>query len=148
MKTLITAAALSLVAGAVHACPNFAGNGYIVETSGSQLYSPQSYQMVAGGSEDLSLCGQPGFGYVAYDPDFLLYYVQDGSYTLTFRAESNCDATLLIRDPYGNWFFDDDTAGNLNPLVNVGYGVDGAYSVWVGTVAPNTCGANIIFETF
>ena len=148
MKTLLTAAALTLAAGAAHACPDYAYSGYGISGSGSQLYSASTYQVVAGGNINLANCGQPGYGYVAAAPDFELYYSQDGGYELTFRLNTNCDSILLINDPNGNWWWDDDSNGNLDAMINVGRGVSGTYDIWVGTVNPSSCDASITFETF
>ncbi|RED11164.1 hypothetical protein [Pontivivens insulae] len=148
MKTLVAAAALTLCAGAAHACPDFSYSGYGISASGSQLYSASTYQVIAGGSSDLAACGFSGYGFVAVAPDFELYYSQDGAYDLTFRLNTACDSILLINDPNGNWWWDDDSNGNLDASINVGRGVDGTYDIWVGTVGAGTCDASITFETF
>ncbi|MGE4055998.1 MAG: hypothetical protein AB7F99_14475 [Vicinamibacterales bacterium] len=72
-------------------------------------------------------------GNVSAAPDFSLNYSDAGSYPLTFTVRSSGDTTLLINDANGTWFCDDDSAGNLDPVVRFEHPVDGRYDIWVGT---------------
>jgi hypothetical protein len=72
-------------------------------------------------------------GWVASAPDFELTY-SAGSLPLIISAASSSDTTLLINDPNGNWFCDDD-GGNagLNPSLRFNNAASGVYDIWVGS---------------
>ena len=70
--------------------------------------------------------------WVAKAPDFRLNYTA-GKFALTIYAESKADTTLLINLPDGKWVADDDSGGNLNPLVKFDKPQSGQYDIWVGT---------------
>jgi hypothetical protein len=60
---------------------------------------------------------------------------------LEIEVNSSCDTTLLVRDAYGQWHFDDDSGGNLTPELNLRNmaGLNGRIDVWVGTYGNATC---------
>ena len=105
--------------------------------------------MVAGGGVDLGACGSvPGFGYVATSPDFELAFSGNGAgRALEFRVNGSCDTTLLVNDARGAWHFNDDDTG-LNPRIRLSGAAEGVYDIWIGTVGPDTCSAELIVETF
>jgi hypothetical protein len=72
-------------------------------------------------------------GWVAAAPDFQLTYTA-GSLPLILSAASNSDTTLLVNDPNGNWFCDDD-GGNagLNPSLRFNNAASGVYDIWIGS---------------
>jgi hypothetical protein len=96
---------------------------------------PVTKQVVAGGLNKTNLGGVGAW--VAKAPDFQLNYTA-GSLPLTIRVESPSDTTLLINLPDGTWMADDDSGGNLNPLLRLPRPQSGRYDIYVGTVAPNT----------
>ena len=60
-----------------------------------------------------------------------------------------CDSALLIRDPFGQWHYNDDTSGsNYNARLNMGNASTGTYHVWIGTFAGNTCTSTLHFERY
>jgi hypothetical protein len=69
---------------------------------------------------------------------------------LEIEVNSSCDTTLLVRDAYGQWYFDDDSGGNLTPELNLRNmaGLNGRIDVWVGTYGNATCPASVEFETW
>ena len=72
-------------------------------------------------------------GYLADAPDYSVSYTA-GSLPLIFTVDSNSDTTLLINDPSGGWWCDDDGAeAPLNPLIRFDRPQSGRYDVWVGT---------------
>ena len=155
-KTALLTTAFVLAAGGAMACPNIGMNGATINASATQLYSPHNYNVVAGGSSDLSRCGiktyngvQPT-GWVMDAPDFELNYYKDSNYSLELRVVSNCDAVLLINDGDGDWFFDDDsnTASAGDPLMRINNPASGTYDIWIGTYDPQTCDAQLQIETF
>lgn len=153
MKTLFAAAfAIVATAGIAAACPAWehpgVQNGY---TTGQDLYSPNSYSVVAGGGQSLRNCGWNHSGYVISQPDFEFRIDGMEQYgRLEIRAIGQCDTVLLVNASDGQWYFDDDSYGNLNPAINL-YGQNarsGVYDIWVGTYGPNTCGATLQMETW
>ena len=67
---------------------------------------------------------------------------------LTLTVDSGCATTLLVRGANGLWQFDDDSNGNLQPLVNVYGAPNGTYDVWVGTYGGANCQASLELETW
>ena len=153
MKALIAAAALAfagLAPLAASACPDwqYAGVSNLGGLSGSYLYTPRHWNVVAGGNVDLGRCSAPGFGYVISQPDFEFTFQNDQGYgRLEISVQANCDTVLLVNDANGNWHFNDDTNG-LQPQVDVYGAPSGVYDVWVGTYGGSTCNATLELETW
>ena len=103
------------------------------------------------GGTDIGTCGLPGTGYASAAPNFTMYLSGMQSYgRLEIEVDSGCDTTLLVRDAYGQWYFDDDSGGNLTPELNLRNmaGLEGRIDVWVGTYGNATCPASVEFETW
>jgi hypothetical protein len=67
-------------------------------------------------------------------PDFRLHYEKGDVFKqLTFYVRSKADTTLLIHMPEGGYIADDDSGGNLNPLIRLANPPSGRYDIWVGT---------------
>ncbi len=94
--------------------------------------------VVAGGPNLTTLGGVRA--HVANAPDFRVNYTA-GKYALTFYATSSADTTLLINLPNGEWIADDDSGGNLNPMIRLANPPSGQYDIWVGTVGRDTAPA-------
>jgi hypothetical protein len=45
---------------------------------------------------------------------------------------SRSDTTLVVNGPNGEWYCDDDSGEDTNPLVTLGSNA-GRYEIWVGT---------------
>jgi hypothetical protein len=99
---------------------------------------PYVVKVVAGGDIKTNLGGVNA--YVAKEPDFRLNYTA-GNFALTIYAESKADTTLLINLPDGKWIADDDSGGNLNPLLKFEKPASGQYDIWVGTFGKDTAPA-------
>ncbi|MEE2527325.1 hypothetical protein V0U79_13240 [Hyphobacterium sp. HN65] len=137
MKTILPALGVAVIAAASAAAQSVSlapSYGSITLDSGF-LPDPYSVQMRAGGNISVSsnvngsgVCR----GYIADAPDFNLYYGA-GQFELFLSAISQTDTTLVVRDPRGNWFCDDDGGEGLNPGINIDRPASGLYSVWVGT---------------
>lgn len=150
-----SALALLLQPVAAKACPdwrNYDGTRY--SFTGKDLYSPRSFDVVAGGAHYLPNCGirtsgsQNAIGYAAMAPDFTFEVSGLDGYELEFRVVSACDATLLINTAAQNYYFDDDSNGNLDPKIRLSQPSTGIYDVWIGTIGSNTCNARLTIETF
>jgi hypothetical protein len=153
-RTAATAAPATPPAGGGAAgCPDPSLQGAVVNTTGSSLYSPTDYTLTAGGGQDLSACGLPvsARGFVSAAPAYSFFLSGMADYgRLEIEGESNCDTVMLVRTPDGQWHFDDDSNGNLDPLINVTNTgmLDGRVDVWVGTYGGGTCPATIEMETW
>lgn len=125
--------------------PNVFANPLYGTANLSPGFSPNPYQVGvrAGGQTDaraLNL-GSNCVGYIATSqPDFRLNYRANSSNDspLNFTVQSSVDTTLLINDPNGNWYCDDDSAGGLNPRVVLNAPRSGQYNVWVGVYNSTT----------
>jgi hypothetical protein len=89
--------------------------------------------VTAGGTADASSVSSACVGMIANRADFTLRYREAGELPLIFSATSDADTTLAIRAPDGRWYCDDDSGGNLNPLVRFDSPRNGRYQIWVGT---------------
>lgn len=138
--------------GGMAGCPNPAMQGAVVNTTGSNLYSPTDYALTAGGPTDISSCGLPvaAWGSFSAQPNYSFFLSGMQEYgRLEIEGEASCDTLLLVRTPDGMWHFDDDSNGNLNPLINLTNTqmLNGRVDVWVGTFG-GTCPATIEMETW
>ncbi|WP_209425666.1 peptidase S1 [Pararhodobacter sp. SW119] len=86
----------------------------------------------AGGDRHYSGGGDcPGGGWFANAPDYRVNYAS-GSLSLSFYVRARGDTILLINDPAGNWYCNDDFQG-LDPAVVFDAPMSGQYDIWVGT---------------
>ena len=109
--------------------PTFGG----VELVSGFQDDPFTVSITAGGSVDTSTeLGSPCLGFVASAPDFRLLYTA-GQYNLRMFFTGESDTTLVVNAPDGSWYCDDDSGGNLHPLLNFIDPLDGQYDIWVGS---------------
>ena len=146
----LTIAILMGTATVAAACPAWQLPGRAnYTTSGQDLYSPNRYSVVAGGNNQLRDCNFQVRGYVISDPDFefnLRGLEQYGR--LEIEVNGECDTVLLVNDAFGEWHFDDDSNGNLQPVVNLYSPASGVYDIWVGTYNSGLCNATLEMETW
>ena len=155
IKKLLIAAAFVALPSVAMACPEINMEGTQLRFNGLTLYDPHSFDVVAGGTENLVKCGIRNLtsgrpeGFVARAPDFELRFEGNG-YELEFRVESNCDSILLVNTGSGNWYWDDDdnTDSPLDAKIRLTRASDGLYDIWIGTIGSETCDARLILETF
>ncbi len=88
--------------------------------------------VVAGGGINVGANINGCSGWVANAPDFRLFY-SSGGYPLTIGAIANQDSTIVVNAPDGSWYCDDDSGGNLDPMVSFSNPTTGQYDIWVGT---------------
>ncbi|MBC6438470.1 MAG: hypothetical protein GDA52_10140 [Rhodobacteraceae bacterium] len=132
------------------ACPDYSAYGAEYSYTGDQLYQPRSFSVIAGGSNNLRNCPVREDGYVTTPPDFTFSLRDMGNYRLEIEVESDCDAILLVNSADGSWFYDDDSRGNLDPVINLrgSWHLDGYVDVWVGTFDGEYCDATLEIETW
>jgi serine protease Do len=91
--------------------------------------------LISGGEVDvvaLSLGSDCG-GYTTSAPDLRLNLVDDFDLLrIFFVADEEQDATMIINDPNGNWFCNDDFS-DRNPMVELTNAESGQYDIWVGS---------------
>ncbi len=110
--------------------------GSVALTSGFTP-APYTVQITSGGSVDVSaavgsVCTGSASGYAASAPDFRLQYTA-GQYRLRVFFAGSGDTTLVINAPDGHWYCDDDTGGNLQPMLTFDNPMSGQYDIWVGS---------------
>lgn len=93
---------------------------------------PYSTNVTAGGPYSASSLPGLCVGYIAQEPTFVANYTS-GASSLFVSAASGADTTLIVRTPDGRYICDDDSAGSLNPGVEIGNPQNGRYQIWVGT---------------
>ena len=94
---------------------------------------PRTVQVTAGGDVEADRGTSPMCrGQVREAPDLWVNYAAGDTFDLYLSMESDRDTTLVVQGPDGNWYCDDDTAGNLNPGLRIENPVSGRYAVWAG----------------
>ena len=136
-------------AAAAQQCPDWQLGGIPLTTDAETAWVPQQYPLFAGGGLDLSACATvPGVGRVTPAPTFTLSSDDRGmGRDLDFRVQTDCDATLLINDYSGQWHFNDDEDGTLQPRLRLPAAASGRYDIWVGTFGAQSCQATLVVET-
>ncbi|MDT8367806.1 MAG: hypothetical protein RQ745_01260 [Longimicrobiales bacterium] len=99
---------------------------------------PWTVSIVSGGSLDVRgmELGAACVGYATARPDYILDYTAGGS-LLHLYVEGEGDTALVINDPDGNWWCDDDTEG-LDPRVTFKAPPNGQYDIWVASYSSGT----------
>lgn len=100
---------------------------------------PFTVEILSGGNVDMSaITGGRCDGFVASGPDFNLDWSSGGSpFSIFFNAfNAGSDTTLIVRDPVGNVFCNDDLNG-LNPGMTIGGPSPGRYHIWIGSFQAN-----------
>lgn len=140
MNKLFRAATAAAVALGLSAAPALAerlnpgARGTYGEVRLQSGFSPDPHNVSvnAGGTIDAaSAIGANCTGMIAGRPDFSLRYTA-GSLPLYISAQSESDTTLVIRTPSGAYVCDDDSGGELDPLVHLQTPQSGRYQIWVG----------------
>lgn len=130
-------------------CPDWTLSGVQLNYGAEALWTPRSFNVVAGGGANLSTCPMPGTGHVATAPDFTLNFNENNAgRELEFRVQAECDTVLLVNDATAQWHFNDDADGTVNPRLRLSPAPAGAYDIWVGTWGSGTCAATLTLETF
>lgn len=104
---------------------------------------PHRISITAGGSINTSTVASECRGQVSAAPDYQITYTA-GSLPLSIRTNSSTDTTLLVSGPRGEWYCDDDSAGNRNAEVRFSKPSSGTYDIWVGTYGGGTASADLI----
>ena len=92
---------------------------------------PHWVRVRAGGTRPASTVSGCG-GSIADAPDVRVNYNAGGGFALTFFVRSNADTIIVVNDPSGAWYCDDDSGGNLDPQLTFNNPRSGQYDVWIG----------------
>jgi hypothetical protein len=135
MRSLVVAAAGAALGLSGAWAQDPGGDPYYgsVTLEGGFTEDPYTVSIAAGGSVDSSGLGGGCVGMVGDPPDFDLYYTP-GGLPLYISAVSDSDVSLVVNLPDGTWACDDDSGGNLNPLLQFDNPQSGLYDIWVGRV--------------
>lgn len=110
------------------------------------LPDPRTRTVQAGGDNYFSGGGGcPGGGWFANAPDYRVNY-RAGGYALSFYVRAPGDTMLLINDPTGTWYCNDDYQG-LNPALVFNNPRSGQYDIWVGTYNRSRVRNSVIYIT-
>lgn len=136
MKFLVAAAAcaLAFAAPAVAQDYNAAPNYGDITLSPGFTPDPHLVSLRAGGNVNAGNAASGCSGYITNAPDFRLNWSGKGSLNLKISVVSNSDTTLVVNGPNGEWYCDDDSGDETNPLVTLGAAA-GRYEIWIGTYA-------------
>ena len=121
--------------------PSLDPNYGSVKLKAGFLSDPYTKQVTAGGN--LKTNKGDLTAWISKAPDFKLTY-EAGAFPLTIHVDSKADTTLLINLPDGTWIADDDSGGNLNPLLKFAKPQSGRYDIWVGTIGKENASAKLI----
>jgi len=121
-----------------------------VELSAGFWPDPHRTRVFAGGSEDNAAYFREGlwpecaFGYAQDAPSVILSYRGNDNGYLSIAAMGEGDLTLHVLLPDENWVCDDDSFGDLDPLVAIPWAPSGEYLVWVGTISGDRVPAELL----
>jgi len=135
---LLVVAAPAVEAQNVGSSPNF-GDLRLKE---SFLPDPQSVTVTSGGNIAVSK-DDCSYGHVSDAPDVDLYYTTSGGSSLYIYVEGDGDTMLLVNTPGGEWVCDDDSHGDLDPLLSFPSAEDGLYDIWVGSYSDENLPATL-----
>jgi len=95
---------------------------------------PTTIRVTSGGDLNAAAGGPGCAGWVTAQPDVIIdFTAMTGFLRFAFRPDdSREDATLVINDPQGDWYCNDDAVG-LMPMVDFADARPGQYDIWVGS---------------
>lgn len=140
-------------------CPELQISAPWLTLTNSDLQNPVSFLRQVGGPTDLGSCGLVNGrvrGSLGAEPALILNYdsqsQRGNGRRLQIRMDDGnngytCDSTMLIRDPNGQWWFNDDISG-WNAGLRMGNASSGTYAIWLGTYNGSDCTAQISFSRY
>lgn len=135
LRTALTAAAAVASLAGTALAQDFSATPSYGSVSLNSGFTPDPYtvNLQSGGSIDAQASlGGSCRGYIANAPDFSVNY-SAGSLPLIISVNSGADTALVINDPNGNWYCDDDGGEGLNPSLRFNSPRSGRYDIWVAT---------------
>ncbi|MFT4813412.1 MAG: hypothetical protein ACI9WR_000715 [Paracoccaceae bacterium] len=105
------------------------------DLDGGFVPDPYVIEVSAGGHINIESLGNSCVGFIESDqPSYDLNY-ETSNASLGFFIESAIDTTLVINDPAGNWYCNDDAdlLSDANPGINFENPLRGNYNIWVAS---------------
>jgi hypothetical protein len=94
---------------------------------------PYSVGMTGGGSVNVSYLGGSCAGFASVAPSLRVNYGGGGGSLLRLYFVGSADSTMVINDPYGNFYCVDDSFGTVNPTIDFNNPAGGSYDIWVAS---------------
>jgi len=109
---------------------------------------PFSIGITSGGDVDVSYLGGGCSGFASVSADLRVNFGGGGAALLRFYfIGSNGDPTMVINDPYGNYYCVDDSFGTVNPTIDFNNPAGGTYDIWIGSYASGTNISGTLYVT-
>jgi len=119
-----------------------------INLSAGFIPDPHSIGLSTGGSIDVSYLGGSCSGYATAAPDVRVNFGGGGASLLRFYFKSSSsDPTMVVNDPYGNYYCVDDSFGTINPTLDFNSPVGGTYDIWIGSYASGTSISGTLYIT-
>lgn len=140
--------ALAVVAAAALTLSGCVGGGFVATFPNPNLPSnfgstslnggfTTSVSVVSGGIIDAAVVGSNCRGFIStasdYTVNFSTFVGGPGLLPLVITTNAASDTTLVVYDPNGNWFCDDDGGPGFNARVQINSPAPGPYKIWVGS---------------
>lgn len=110
-------------------------------------FGTYSVDLVAGGDIDaFAALGGECAGFIADAPDYRIQFEGEVE-ALEFSVVSGADTTIVVNDPEGAWYCNDDFY-ELDPSVYIEFPYEGQYDVWVGTFDATTADATLYIDEY
>jgi hypothetical protein len=108
---------------------------------------PYTVPVTGGGRIDVSYLGGPCRGHTSRPPDFRLNYTKGAHPLLRFYYKGSGDAVMVINDPVGNYYCNDDSFSTSKPTLDFSSPKSGRYDIWIGTYGPGSLAIGTLFVT-
>lgn len=125
------------------AAPNY---GEATLSAGFVPY-PYSVGMTSGGSVDVSYLGGSCAGFATSPPDLRVNFGGGGGLLRVYFVGNSGDTTMIVNDPFGNFYCVDDSFGTVNPTIDFNNPSGGSYDIWVGSYASGTFVSGTLYLT-
>lgn len=99
---------------------------------------PHTVGMTSGGTVDVSYVGSACSGFATSAPDFRVSFGTGSALLRIYFVGTSGDTTLVVNDPFGNFYCVDDSFGTVNPTIDFNNPAGGTYDIWVGSYASST----------
>ena len=99
---------------------------------------PYSVGMTSGGHVDVSYLGSSCAGFATQAPDLRVNVSGGGALLRLYFIAASADTTMVVNDPFGNFYCVDDSFATVNPTIDFNNPANGAYDIWVGSYASGT----------
>jgi hypothetical protein len=109
---------------------------------------PYSIGMTTGGPVDVSYLGSSCTGFATTAPDVRINFGGGGASLLRiYFVGANADPSMVVNDPYGNFYCVDDSFGTVNPTIDFNNPAGGSYDVWIAAPAGGSTISGTLYVT-